>query len=548
MIINLPRSMFATGCILAARATFAADTPTPIDLHDDLAVYHRPFTTGSQEAQRYLDQGLVLMYGFNHEAAIASFAKAAELDPACAMAWWGQALAAGPNINNPQMDDATARGAYDAAQTALARIDRASPAEADLIRAVAERYTWPRPADQQTLNLAYADAMRAVWQAHPDDADIGALCAEAIVDLWPWDLWSSDGEPRPGTPEVIAILERVLAMAPDHPLACHLYIHTMEASPTPGKALPAADALRSRVPGAGHLLHMPAHIDIRLGRYRDAIEANQRGIAADRDWAERGGFYTMYRAHNFHFLAYAAMFDGERALAMNAARQMIAQVPLEIVRQYSDFLDGFMAVPIHVMVRFGLWNDLLAEPQPPEDLPVTVAFWHYGRTVALAATGKVEEAAAEFDSLEAAFDRVPESRLIGNNTARTVLEVGLPMAEGELEYRRGDYERAFDLLRLAVQRDVALRYDEPWGWMMPVRHALGALLTEQGQFAEAEAVYRADLELHPDNGWALHGLAECLRRTGRTAEAEAFAERFKSAWARSDIEIKGSCYCRTHAP
>jgi len=514
-------------------------------LHDDLAVYHRTFTTSSDSAQRFMDQGLILMYGFNHEAAIASFARAAALDTACVSAWWGQALALGPNINNPNMDDAAAHGAWDAAQKAVSLSAHASPLEQALIRAAAVRYAWPRPADQQPLNLAYAEAMRKVWQEYPDDADVGALCAEAIMDLRPWDLWSDAGEPRPETPEVITILERVLQMSPDHPLANHLYIHTMESSPTPEKALPAANVLRDRVPGAGHLVHMPGHIDIRLGHYHEAIVANQKAIEVDRPWAKDGGFYTMYRAHNFHFLAYAAMFDGQREVAMNAAREMIDQIPLEIARAFPDFLDGFLAVPTHVMVRFGLWNQLLDEPAPPEDMVVTVAFWHYGRTLALSALGRVDEAAAELATFQKAYAAVPDSRLIGNNTARTVLEVGLPMAEGELEYRRGHYDQAFALLREAVGRDVALRYDEPWGWMMPVRHALGALLVEQGKFDEAESVYRADLALHPDNGWSLHGLAECLRREGHADLASECDSRFISAWSRADIQISGSCYCRT---
>ena len=230
---------------------------------------------------------------------------------------------------------------------------------------------------------------------------------------------------------------------------------------------------------------------------------------------------------------------------MKAAREMVSQIPLEIVREYPDVLDGFMAVPTHVMVRFGMWNELLDEPNPPEDLVVTRAFWHYGRTVALSALGRVAEADREFAALTKVYKTVPESRFIGNNTARTVLEVGLPVAEGELEYRRGNYDRAFELLREAVRRDIALKYDEPWGWMMPVSHALGALLVERGRFEEAENVYRADLALHPGNGWALHGLAECLRRTGRGEEAADVDQRFHSAWARADIEIKGSCYCRT---
>jgi tetratricopeptide (TPR) repeat protein len=327
-------------------------------------------------------------------------------------------------------------------------------------------------------------------------------------------------------------------------MANHLYIHTMEASPTPEKALPSANVLRDRVPGAGHLVHMPGHIDLRLGHYSDAMLANQKAIEVDRTWAEQGGFYTLYRAHNFHFLAYAAMFDGQREIALAAANEMIEQIPLELVRMFPDFLDGFMAVPTHVLVRFGMWEELLEAPAPPADLEVTTAFWRYGRTVAFAALGKVDEATDEFEAFQNAVAAVPESRLIGNNPAITVLNVGLPMAQGELEYRKGNVDLAFELLRMAVAHDVALKYDEPWGWMMPVSHSLGALLLEQGRYQEAEAVYRADLKLHPGNGWALLGLAECLRNTGRGSEAAEVDARFKNAWARSDIAITASCYCR----
>ena len=526
-----------------SHAAAHADDGTTIALRADLAVYHRPVTTSSAEAQRYFDQGLVLYYGFNQDAAIASFARAAQLDTTCAMAWWGQAISAGPHINNPLMDEAAAERAWRATQRALALAGRASPLEQELIRAVAARYAWPNPTDRRSLDVAYADQMRKVWQVHPDDVDVGALFADAAMNLRPWDLWSPEGEPRPETPEIVATLERLLAMVPNHPMACHLYIHTMEASPTPGKALPAADVLRDRVPGAGHLMHMPAHIDIRLGHYHEAILANQKAVEVDKTWAYLGGFYTVYRAHNYHFLAYAAMFDGQKDVAMKAARDMLEQVPLEFARAMPDFGDGFLAIPTHVMVRFGMWKEMLAEPKPPADLFVTVAFWHCGRTIALAALGRVDEATAEFAAFQKAFAAVPESRLIGNNPARTVLEVGLPMAEGELEYRRGHFDRAFELLRLAVSRDVALRYDEPWGWMMPARHSLGALLTEQKRFEEAEAVYRADLALHPDNGWALYGLAECLRLNGQADEAKAVDARFKSAWERSDVTIQASCYC-----
>jgi tetratricopeptide (TPR) repeat protein len=388
--------------------------------------------------------------------------------------------------------------------------------------------------------------MRKVWEKHSNDADAGALFAEALMDLRPWDLWTPEGEPQPGTPEIVELLETVMDLSPLHPGANHFYIHTVEASPHPEKAEASADRLRDLVPGAGHLVHMPGHIDLRLGRYDNAVKANQKGIEADLAYVAatgRGGFYTLYRAHNYHFLAYAAMFDGRRELALKAARDMIDQIPLELVRAYPDFLDAFISVPVHVLVRFGLWEELLKEPKPPADLLATVAFWHYARTVALSSLGRVGEAGKEWEALQKAASEVPESRLWGNNPVKDVLKIGLLMAEGELEYRRQNHDSAFELLREGVERDDALRYDEPWGWMQPVRHALGALLLEQGHTEEAEAVYRRDLELHPQNGWALLGLEECLRKRGAREEANATQAAFRKAWARSDIVIHASCYC-----
>jgi tetratricopeptide (TPR) repeat protein len=511
---------------------------------------HREVSTRSAVAQRYFDQGLTFCWGFNHEEAIRSFQEAARQDPNCAMAYWGMALAAGPNINNPAMDDSTTKAAVEAVKEAERKAGRATPVEKDLIAALTKRYAYPPPEDRKALDQAYADAMREVWKKYPQDPDVGALFAEALMDLRPWDLWSPAGEPRPETPEVLATIEAVLALAPQHVGANHYQVHACEASPDPGKALPSADLLRTLVPGAGHLVHMPAHIDIRVGHYDEAIAANQRGIAADLAYVERvgrGGFYTVYRAHNYHFLAYAAMFDGQRAMAMQAARDMIQEVPLELVREIPNFLDAFLATPYHVMVRFGLWEDLLKEPAPPADLLATTAFWHGTRTVALAALGRVDEATAERAAFETAYAAVPEDYLLSNNPVRAVLDVARPFVEGELEYRKGHVDRAFELLREAVKRDEALRYDEPWGWMEPVSHALGALLLEQGRVEEATAVYRRDLELHPDNGWALHGLAECLRRSGKKEEAVAVEARFQRAWSAADIAIKGSCYCRTKA-
>ncbi len=532
---------------LAAIQIFACKQEPPIDrypLRDDLAHYSRKVSTDDPLAQKYFDQGFVLLYGFHHEGAIKSFQEAVRIDSNLAMAWWGQAFAAGPNINNPAMDSAAAKSAYDAARNASALAMNASPVEQALIGAITRRYAWPQPEDQKSLDLAYANAMREVWRQYPEDADVGALFADALLNLRPWDLWTPAGEPQPETPEIMETLEKVMAMVPNHPGANHFYIHTVEASPHPEKADKAADVLRERIPGAGHLVHMPAHIDIRTGRYAKAVLANQKGVIVDSTWAAEGGFYSLYRAHNYHFLAYAAMFDGQRGVAMKAARDMVHQIPMETVRQFIDFLEGFHAVPTHVMVRFGMWKEILDEPRPHADLLATTAFWRYGRTVAFAALGNVAAAALELDSLRQAYEATPDTRTIGNNPARTILQVGLPMAEGELEYRRGNHAKAYALLREAVKRDDALRYDEPWGWMMPVRHSLGALLLERGRIKEAEEVYREDLRLHPENGWALKGLAECLRRNGRDDEAGAVEDRFEVAWSRADSDIMSSCYCR----
>jgi len=523
---------------------YAAETSTAPALRADLAVYHRPIKTSSKEAQRWFDQGLILYYGFNHDAAIACFKKVAELDPKCAMAWWGQAISAGPNINNPHMDEAAAKSAYDAAQMAKALKGNASATERDLINAIATRYTWPVPGDRKALDVAYSDAMRTVWQKHPKDTDIGALFADAMMNLRPWDLWSPEGQPRPEEPEIQATIESVLKLDPKHPMACHEYIHTMEASPTPEKALAAANVLRDRVPGAGHLVHMPSHIDIRLGHYDDAIRANQKGVEVDRTWASQGGFYTFYRVHNLHFLAWAAMFDGRRQIAVDAMQGLEEQIPLDLVRAYPDFIDAYMGSPMEIYVRFGMWKEILATPQPPADLQAWTAFWRYGRTIAYTSLDSLDRAGEEFVRLQQACKAVPETRLLGNNPCSAVLDVAVTMAEGELEYRRGNHDRAFELLRDAVTKDVALHYDEPWGWMMPASHALGALLLDQGKGAEAEAVYRADLKRYPLNGWALNGLAESLRQQGKDAEAASVDAQFAKAWTRADVTIKSSCYCR----
>lgn len=514
-----------------------------LPLYDGLSKYHRSVTTESKEAQAYFDQGLALYYGFNHEAAILSFQQAIAFDSSCVMAWWGQAISSGPNINNPDMDEKAKKAAWETFMKAREKLESASPVEHALITALSERYTWPAPDDRKSLDLAYAEAMGETFAAFPDDIDVAVLYADALMNLRPWDLWTSEGVPQPGTHEIMAVLESVLEKQADHPGACHFYIHTMEASPFPEKALPAANVLRNRMPGAGHLVHMPSHIDIRIGAYEDAIIANTKAIMADSIWEPAGGFYTIYRAHNYHFLAYAAMFDGQKELALSASEDLIDQIPLELVRAYPDFLDGFIAVPTHVMVRFGMWEELINQARPPEDFYLTTAFWHYGRTVAYAASGQVNKATEEYKALLNAYENVPDSRLIGNNPGKTVLDIGILMAKGELEYRKGNYDEAFSLLRQAVQKDDDLRYDEPWGWMMPIRHALGALLAEQGLYEEAEEVFNADLLLHPNNGWALRGLVSCYHQSEQHQKAMITEKLFVESWSRSDISLKAACFC-----
>ncbi len=535
-------SLLTVGC--------AQDPQARAPLFEDLGRFHRPVTTSSPEAQRYFDQGLLLCFAFNHQEAVRSFEEAARLDPRCAMAFWGTALALGPHINNPHVEEKEGKAAHQAARKALELSEGATPVEKDLIQALTRRYADPPPEDRKPLDEAYAEAMRKVHHTHPVDTDVAALFAESLMDLRPWDQWTTEGKPQPGTEEVVAVLASVFRREPDHPLACHLTIHALEASKDPGKALPAADNLRNRAPGAGHLVHMPSHIDVRTGRYADAVEANRKAIAADRRYIERGGirgFYEIYRAHNFHMLAYAAMFDGRSAIALQAARDMVADLPMDLVDKLPEHLEGYLTIPLHVLVRFGRWEEVLGEPKPAPNRLVSTAMWHYARGVAFSVTGHLEEAEAERASFERAAEAVPEKFQIGNTPARSVMGVAGPMLSGEILFRRGKIDDAFEKLREAVRADEALRYDEPRGWMQPAAHSLGALLLQAGRVEEAEKVYRRDMEHFPENGWSLHGLAECLRRSGRTEEAAKAEDRFKTAWARADVKPPGSCFCRTSA-
>ena len=512
--------------------------------------YARRITTQSEAAQRWFNQGIQLLYGYNHDEAIRSFEKAAEVDPSCAIAWWGSAYARGLHINNPQMTEEQTRLAHEAAQKAVEVLDDETPTEHALVRAVARRYAWPVPEDRSPLDQAYADAMEKVWHQFPDDPDVGALYAESLMNLQPWDLWTAEAAPKGRVLEILAVLERTLSRTPNHPGANHFYIHAIEASPWPEKGVAAAVRLKSLVPGSGHLVHMPSHVFIRTGRYAEAADANQQAILADETYFERApapDFYSVYFLHNVHFLAYAAMMEGRYQTAIDAARKIEKQIPREFLQRNVTIADGFMPTALHVLLRFGKWEEILAEPEPESWRLFSRAEWHFARSVALSARGKPEEARRELKLMDEVSDEVTEDWLMGNNPAREVLAVARTMAAGELAFREGEKEQAFRLLREAVALEEGLSYDEPPGWMQPVRHALGALLLADQRHAEAEAVYRADLKRHPNNAWSLLGLQQSLGLQGKVKEADDLNTEVQQAWARADVKPVASCYCHPDA-
>ncbi|ANJ56908.1 hypothetical protein [Pseudomonas silesiensis] len=550
-----------------------------MDDYYDLGTYSRAVTTGSPQAQRWFDRGLLWSYGYNHDEAIRCFRKAIEHDRDCAMAYWGIAYASGPNYNKrwdafieQELKEAVAQARL-ATQAALAHIDSASPVEQGLIRALEQRYQANQATSFEQLfswNDAYAASMRDVYRSFADDPDVAALFAEALIDRTPWLLWDlRTGQPAAGadTLEAVAVLEQALQRmerhgAAPHPGVLHMYVHTMEMSPHPERALRAADVLRDLVPDAGHLRHMPSHIDVLCGDYRGAMITNSRAIQADNKYLEQEGplnFYTLYRCHNYHFKLYSAMFLGQYQPALEAADQLQATIREELLRveqpPMADWLEGFVSMKVHVQIRFGKWQDILATP-PPNDQAlycVTTAMLHYARGVAHAACGHVAAAETERQLFLDALTRVPATRYIFNNTCLDILAVAGAMLRGEIEYRKGNYDSAFTHLRQARSLDDNLPYDEPWGWMQPVRHALGALLLEQGRVEEALQAYRADLGLdntlsraswHLDNVWSLHGYVECLKQLGRDDEAAAVQTRLDLAMARADVPITASCFCR----
>jgi tetratricopeptide (TPR) repeat protein len=538
----------------------------------DLGSHHREITTSSEAAQTWFDRGLVWLYGFNHEEAITCFEHAVAEDRGCAMAHWGIALAIGPNYNKAweMFDGAERETSLATAQEAIAAglaVSEATPTERRLLEALQPRYpSDPETEDFGPYNDAFADAMRAVFEAAPGDLDVASVFAEALMGRTPWQLWDLEiGQPRDGasTAEARAVLEdafRLHSRAWQHPGLLHMYVHLMEMSPTPELALPHGDALSRLVPDSGHLVHMATHIDLLCGEYAHVIERNHEAARVDQTFTALRGtenFYTLYRIHNVHFEAYGAMFLGQKQTALAAAEQLQRLLPVETVAYLPDLFEAFWGMKLHVMVRFGMWEEILAEPLPDdaELFCFTTALLRYGRTVALANLDRLDEAAAELEAFASALAAVAESRFMFNNPASEVLKIAAEMARGEFRYKSGDVEVGLDHLRRAADLSDHLLYDEPWGWMQPPRHALAALLMEQEQFDEAEEIYRADLGLtdalyrpcqHPGNVWALHGLHECLLRRGLDGDAAHVKQRLDIVAARADVEIGSSCFCRVH--
>lgn len=540
----------------------------------DLGSYHRSIETPSAQAQSWFDRGMVWAYAFNHEESIRCFERALALDPELAIARWGIAYAIGPNYNKAweAFDPADLSASLARARRELERAGtgRASVVERGLIDALVARFPTDHAADADALTAGhadYADAMTALAADYPDDIDVQALAADALMNVSAWALWDTrTGEPAPGSRVVEAkhVLDAALATEEGrrHPGVLHLYLHAMEMSARPEDALPAADLLRGLVPDAGHLQHMPTHIDVLCGDYRRSIEANLAAVQADRKFVDREGplnFYSLYRAHDLHFVVYSAMFEGRYATAKMAADELAVQLTPELLSIESppmaDWLEAFAPLRVHVLIRFGRWDELIAQPLP-DDVELyctTAATIHYGRAVAHAAKGQLAQAHAEREAFGMAYAAIPDSRYLFNNTSRDILAVAEAMLDGEIAYRERLFDEAFEYLKRAVELDDALPYDEPWGWMQPTRHAYGALLLEQGRFDEAAAVYAADLGLdptlsrpcqHPGNVWSLHGYHECLMRLGLDDDAAIIGRQLDLARARADVPILASCACR----
>jgi len=555
-----PRNyVIVLGCLFAALvlgfAAYFLREPLPSqpteplfgDLGSDLGHHTRRVTTTSPLTQRYFDQGLAFLYGFNYTEAARSFEAAAACDPKCAMAYWGIAIANGDAITDPTADEPLAKAAVQALTRAHQLDGGATPVERDLIEALSHRYADPPPVDPKPLDQAYAAAMRRVWKAYPDDGDVGALTGQAIMLLHRKGQWTQEGEAQPGTDEVIRTLQAVLAKHPLHPYALHLFVHSVEASPHPEMGDAAADRIRDLAPGLGHLTHMPSHIDIRRGRWQEAVVASEKAVAADEAYrriATNPGVYCrILMAHDNHMLAYAAAMQGESQKATQAIHNLLSELPADFIEQHPAKLDAFFATPFELHLRFGRWDAMLAEPPPKSSFPIAVAFWHFARGTAFAAKKEIPAAKAELREFQVACRSVPEGAIFRKNSGAVVLSIAERILAGEILYREGKTDQAVAMLRDAVGREDSLLYVEPPEWILPARHVLGATLMDAGRFTQAEAVYREDLARRPENGWSLYGLSRSLRMQKNSVAAAAVAARLKQAWQHADVKLTASCLC-----
>jgi tetratricopeptide (TPR) repeat protein len=503
-----------------------------------------PVTTKSKQTQAFVNQGVNLAYGFNHAEAGRAFREAARLDPNCAMAYWGQALVLGPNINVPMSPDDEPK-AYEAARKAVSLKAKASPRERAYIDAVAQRYSGKADV-RAARDRAYAAAMKDLVHRYPNDLDAATMYAEALMDLRPWNYWTPDGRPYAETPEIVGTLEKVLARNRNHPGANHYYIHAVEATKQPEKAEAAADRLLKLMPGAGHMVHMPSHIYQRVGRYADAAASNEEAIKADEDYITQcraQGLYPMvYYPHNIHFLWYAATAEGRSQVAIDAARKMASQIS-EQTLDTLPLVAAFRVVPYYALARFGKWDEVLAEPAPADRHAYLKGVWHYARGLALLGKGQLDEAEKELAEVRRiAADPALNYSLLSPNTAAAVFAPAPEVLAGELAAKRKDYDKAIAHLERAVRLEDGLIYTEPEEWHYPARQALGAVLLDAGRAREAETVYWDDLKRHADQGWSLFGLAQALRAQGKKEQAAAVQERLEKAWTRADVKLSASRY------
>jgi tetratricopeptide (TPR) repeat protein len=508
-----------------------------------------PVSTKNRDAQLFINQGVNLAYAFNHAEARRAFREAARLEPELAIAYWGQALVLGPNIN-ALMEPNEEPHAYELVQKAVSLKAKASAREQALIDALAARYSG-NPDHRKTNDKAYADAMRRVHQQFPDDLDISMMYVESMMDLRPWGYWMRDGRPYEGTAEIVALTEDVLKKNPKHPAATHMYIHLLEATPAAQKAEVAADTLLTLMPAAGHMVHMPSHIYQRVGRYADAVRSNEMAITADEDYITQcraQGLYPMgYYPHNIHFRWFAATAGGESAKAIESARKVASKID-DATMQKLPIIAGFRVVPYLALTRFGHWDEMLKEPQPPTFSAYLTGTWRYARGLAFVAKGQLPEADQELAQLQGVLkDKSLDAPLFSPNISRNILSVAPEVLGGEIAAARRDYDGAIEHLEKAVRLEDALVYTEPSEWHYPPRQALGAILLEAGRSAEAETVYWEDLRRNPDNGWSLFGLMQALKAQGKKDDAALVDARFKKAWGRADVTLTASRFGRTPA-